>query len=133
VKHFLLLPLICCFTSCEVYHRYFIMASNRYGTVKVKALYNLSKGVIPNTNMEQKNNFDTQLAISINSTRLQYSFNLPPCKTAWLQPSAFGKPVIEYIIIDDRDRIEVPDNSSNNKGIYSFKKYSRQKFLLLIK
>jgi hypothetical protein len=135
---------VLCFTSCEVYHRYFVIASNRYGpakiTVKVTAAYHLPKGYISashsakgcNADTEQDNNFSEQIAVSTDSSSLQYSFTLPPCYTAWLQPSAFGRPVIRYLIADG-DTVSIPGSKSIYKSNYFFKKDGNQKFLLTIK
>jgi hypothetical protein len=123
MKYFLLLFTICYFTSCEVYNI-------PKGSIPIS---NSKMGCNANTNTQQKNNFTTQLAINIDSTRLQYSFTLPPCYTAWLQPSALGKPVIQYLIIDDKDTVSIPNSTVTFKSGYSFKKYGNQKFLLIIK
>jgi hypothetical protein len=147
MKRYFLIIMVLCFTSCEVYHRYFVMASNRYGpakiTVKVSAAYHLPKGYISasysamgcnaDTDTKKDNNFSKQIAISTDSSSLQYSFTLPPCYTIWLQPSSFGAPVIEYLIIDDRDTVTIPGSKLIYKSDYFFKKDGNQKFLLIIK
>jgi hypothetical protein len=147
MKHHFLLIVVLCFTSCEVYHRYFVMASNRYGaakiTVKVSAAYHLPKGYISashsamgctaDTNTQQDNNFSKQIAVSTDSSSLQYSFILPPCFTVQIQPTTFGPPEIEYLIIDGRDTVSIPGSKSMYKSDYVFKKDGNQKFLLIIK
>jgi hypothetical protein len=147
MKRCFLIIIVVCFTSCEVYHRYFVIASNRYGpakiTVKVSASYHLPKGCISasysamacnaDTDTEQDNNFSKQIAVITDSSSLQYSFSLPPCFTVQLQPTTFGPPEIEYLIIDDRDTISIPGSKSIYKSDYGFKKDGSQKFLLIIK
>jgi hypothetical protein len=133
--------------SCEVYERYFIIASNRCGnvniTVKVKAIYNLPKeyilaskskmGCTANINLDDKI-FTEKISITKDTTKLQYYFNLPVCYTAWLQPSNIGIPSIEYIVIDTRDTVYTNGiNYIQHNSTYSFKKHSQQRFLLTIK
>jgi hypothetical protein len=134
------------FTSCEVYKRYFVMASNRYGnvniTVKVAATYNLPKEYITasksimgcNANIDLADkSFIEKIPITKDTTKLQYYFNLPVCYTAWLQPSNIGIPNIEYIIIDGRDTVYTNSANVKHNSTYSFKKHSQQRFLLTVK
>jgi hypothetical protein len=143
MKFIFLLLTIFLFTSCEVYHRYFIMANNRYGaakiTVKVHSVYDLPKHYIPagksvmgcNTNTE--NNFTTKIEVVLDSNKLQYSFILPDCNTVWLQPSKIGIPALEYIIIDGRDTVAIPNASLKTNSSFSFKSLPSQKYLLTIR
>jgi hypothetical protein len=146
-KYLLFIFLLTFFTSCEVYERYFIMASNRYGNaniiVKVKSLYYLPKDYITaskstmgcNSNIDlDDGSFSQKISIKIDTTRLQYSFNLPACYTVLLQPINVGPSHIEYIIVDGRDTIATNGvNYVNYNSDYVFKKHSNQRFLLTIK
>jgi hypothetical protein len=143
---FFLFTIITC-SSCEVYQRYFMMSSNRYGaakiTVKVKSMYDLPKQFIPaykssvgcnaNTNTDKENNFHTKIKITLEPNKLQYTFILQPCYTVWLQPSKIGIPVLEYIIIDDRDTVAISDASIKTNSLFAFKSLLPQKYLLTIK
>lgn len=133
-------------SSCEVYEKYFVMASNRYGeakiTVKVKSNHYLpTKNILAsksdigcnaNTNTLKDNNFNTPVLITADTNKAQYSFILEPCLTVWLHPTRIGLPAIEYLIINDKDTIPIGDKSIINKN-YRFKKQMQQKFLLTIK
>ncbi len=144
---YILLLLLLTFSSCEVYERYFVMASNRYGeatiTVKVNGVYCLPREYITasksdmgcNADIAVKDeNFITKIPIIRDSANLQYSFILPPCYTAWLQPTNVGPPDIKYIIIDGRDTVCTNGvNRVKYNSPYSFKKHSQQRFLLTIK
>jgi hypothetical protein len=147
MKFIFLLFTIILYTSCEVYHRYFIMASNRYGaakiTVKVNSIYNLPKQFIPasksevgcsaNTNAGKESNFNTKIKMTLDTSKLQYTFILPPCYTVSLLPSKIGIPALEYIIIDDRDTVVISDAGIKTNSIYTFKSLESQKYLLTIK
>jgi hypothetical protein len=135
------------FTSCEVYERYFVMASNRYGeagiTVKVNAVYDLPKGFITagkskigcNADIDlQDGNFTEKIPILKDTIKLQYSFTLPPCYTVLLQPTNIGPSDIEYVIINGQDTVATNwVNHVKFNSVYSFKKHSKQRFLLTIK
>jgi hypothetical protein len=135
------------FTSCEVYERYFVMASNRYGeaniTVKVTSIYSLPKEFITaskstmgcNANIDLNDRtFTEKISITKDTAKLQYYFNLPVCYTVWLHPSNIGIPNIEYIIVDGRDTVYTNRNNNiKQNGTYSFKKHSQQRFLLTVK
>jgi hypothetical protein len=135
------------FTSCEVYERYFIMATNRYGetkiTVKVSNAHYLPKGYItasisemgcnPDINTNKESNFGAKIPILRDTVKLQYSFTLPPCYTAWLQPTNVGIPHINYVVIDGRDTIPVPGHKKIvNASGRAFRNRGSQKFLLEI-
>jgi hypothetical protein len=135
------------FTSCEVYERYFIMATNRYGetkiTVKVSNAHYLPKeyitasisemGCNPDINTNKESNFGAKIPILRDTVNLQYSFTLPPCYTAWLQPTNVGIPHINYVVIDGRDTVATGGgNYLKYNSPYHFKKHSQQRFLLTI-
>jgi hypothetical protein len=148
MKILLWLSFVVCFTSCEVYERYFIMASNRYGdaiiTVKVKSKYDLPGGYITAGSLEmgcnadmntaKENNFNKKIPIISDTVNLQYSFTLPACYTVWLQPANVGIPHIKYIIIDGKDTVATNGvNYVKYNSPYYFKKHNQQKFLLTVK
>jgi hypothetical protein len=145
MKPIFLLFIIFLFSSCEVYHRYFIMASNRYGavkiTVKVHSVYDLPKQYIPasknlmgcNTNTNTENNFVTKIDIVLDSSKMQYSFILPVCNTVWLQPSKIGIPALEYIIVDGRDTVAISSSVIKTISSFAFKSLPSQKYLLTIR
>jgi hypothetical protein len=147
VRYILFLIIIFCFTSCEVYERYFVMASNRYGeatiTVKVNSVYSLPReyitasksdmGCNADINTVKDNNFNIKIPIIRDTINLQYSFTLPPCYAVWLQPTNVGIPNIRYIIIDGSDTVSTNGvNHVKYNSQYYLKKYNQQKFLLAI-
>lgn len=145
MKFIILMLTIFLFTSCEVYQRYFIMASNKYGaakiTVKVQSVYDLPKKYIPaskstmgcNINTNTENNFTEKIEVVLDSSKLQYTFSLPICSTVWLQPSKIGIPALEYIIIDGRDTVAITNTSLKTSSSFSFKSLPSQKYLLTIR
>jgi hypothetical protein len=141
----LLLTAFLFFSSCEMAHRYFITANLQSRktkiAVKVDAIYHMPAQYIrANTsnyndisNNSIINNFKAEIPVTVDSNKLLYFFNIQPGTTVFLEPNVIGIPAIQYVIIDGRDTIPVPEHKKIvNASGRAFRNRGSQKFLLEI-
>ncbi len=120
----------CCylFSSCEVYKRYYVYNSKEIIPLRIKVN---SKFDLPKKSLFiVKDNIEDSILVDIDSLKCEYSFSLLTYYTVQLFPTTFGKPAIEYIIINEMDTLYI--NTPKSSGKYKFKKMCNQKFLLNI-